>query len=71
MNTIYTLTGYDSWKYMKKTYISKNKKQLDNIMLTLTDAEILEHNYKDENEYNEIIIWFLNKNDYKKLEFLQ
>lgn len=71
MNTIYTLTGYDSWQYMKKAYISKNKKQLENIMLTLTDAEICEHNYIDENEYNEIIIWFLNTNDYKKLEFLQ
>lgn len=71
MEKIYSLSGYDSWDYKQKFYLSKDEQKLNNIKLTLTDAEIIEHNYNDEYEYNEIIIWFLNISNNSKVEILQ
>lgn len=71
MEKIYSLSGYDFWNYQRKFYLSKDEKKLIDIKLTLTDAEIIEHNYNDEYEYNEIIIWFLTISNNSKVEILQ
>ena len=71
MEKIYSLSGYDSWNYQQKFYLSKDEQKLIDIKLTLTDAEIIEHNYNDEYTYNEIIIWFLNISNNSKVEILQ